>query len=312
MKFDLYFHNDFDGRASAAVFLDFLKSRGDGIANFYRVDHWIGQNWDGLVRASKNPVAIFDFYFHPKAEFFFDHHATTFVKKGWDKIFRATKFHHLRPEYKSCCRLVAEALKKNFGYRAPAHIKELMSWLDVVDGAMYSSARQTIELAEPALQIDSYIDSKSRSHTLSWLVKRLSEEFLDEVARDPRIQSTLKRVRARIKEGLDFARKNLQIYDKVVFLDLSRSVVSRVRFAPHYLYPDLSYVVTLMKDGRGYRIAIGGNPWKKNSCKVDLGGYVRKFYGGGGHKRAAGIAGIKTRETGLRIVEELIEFLGKK
>ena len=38
MTYDLYFHNDFDGHASAAVMLSFLGGRGDRIGHFVPVD----------------------------------------------------------------------------------------------------------------------------------------------------------------------------------------------------------------------------------------------------------------------------------
>ena len=311
MKYDLYFHNDFDGRASAAVFLDFLKKRGGSVENYFQVDHWIGDKWDALVKKSKNSVAVFDFYFHPKATFFFDHHATTFKKKIWEKDFKSNRFYNLDPKYKSCCKLVFDALKKNFGYQSGAHIKDLVKWAEIVDDADYPSPRLTIEVKEPALEIDAFIDERSTKENLSWLIKLMSRKPLQEIARLRKIQKVVKTVRGKIKRGLSFTIKNMQIFGKVTFLDLSLTNMPRVRFAPHFLYPKLSYAVTLMKDVDGFRIAVGGNPWRKQVCRIDLGRYAKSKYGGGGHRRAAGITKIRSRKDGLRIARELIEFLNK-
>lgn len=311
MKYDVYFHNDFDGRASVAVFLDFLRGRGDSVGNYVQVDHWISDKWDALVRKSKNPFAVFDFYFHPRAVFFFDHHATTFRKKSWERNFKNDRFHHLRPEYKSCCKLVFDALKKNFGYRPKSHIKDLVRWAEVVDAADYSSPRLTIEVEEPALEIDIFVDERSTKENLNWLIELISRKPLREIARLGKVQKVVKMARRKIKRGLLFTRKNLQIFGKVTFLDLSLTNVPRVRFAPHYLYPELNYTVTLMKDVDGFRIAVGGNPWRKQACRIDLGRYAKAKYGGGGHRRAAGITKIRSRKKGLRISQELIEFLNR-
>lgn len=311
MKYDFYFHNDFDGRASAAIFWDFLGKRGDEEGNFYQMDHFMAPEWDDKVRKSRNPVAIFDFYFHPKAVFYFDHHPTTFIKKSWQKSFRPSRYRYLDFSYKSCASLVADSLKKNFQYHPPKHIIELTRWADFVDAAEFSSAKQAVELKEPVLQLDAYIDATSKNNSLSWLIRLMSEKPIGGIVRLKKIQEVLRSVKTKIKKGLDYTQKNLQVYDKVVFLDLTKTSIPRVRFAPHYLFPNLSYVLTLMRENKGFRISAGGNPWRSELCKINLGLYLKKKYGGGGHSRAAGVSGIKTKEQGLKIVKELIEVLNK-
>ncbi|MEK7181477.1 MAG: hypothetical protein AAB738_04085 [Patescibacteria group bacterium] len=311
MKYDFYFHNDFDGRASAAVFWDFLKKRGDEVGDFYSMDHFMAPEWDGLVRKSINPVVIFDFYFHPKAAFFFDHHRTTFVKRSWQKSFRPNKYRYLDFSYKSCASLVLATLKKHFQYHPPRHIVELARWADFVDAAEFSSAKQTIEIKEPVLQLDAFIDATSKNDSLAWLIELMREKPIQNIIKLKKIQKVLGSVKAKIKKGLDYTQKNLQIYENVVFLDLTKTNIPRVRFAPHYFVPNLSYVLTLMRENKDFKISAGGNPWRPESCKINLGLYLKKKYGGGGHKRAAGISGIKTKEQGLKIIKELIEVLNK-
>lgn len=314
MKYDVYFHNDFDGRASAAVFLDFLEKQGDTIQNYFAADHFIRPKWDKLVRTSKNPVAIFDFYFHPKAAFFFDHHLTTFINSKWEKDFNPSKFFYLKYKYESCCRLVFDSLRKNFGYKPSAAIKELVFWADVIDAAKFKSAKDLVEFRNPAAQIDAYIDHEARSgDPLIWLIQGMGKFGLAKLARGAKVAKVVKIVKSETKKGLDFYRKHLQVYDKVCFIDLSAAKVERVRFAPHYLVPKLSYVITLTKIAGGFRIAVGGNPWTKKPGKYDLRKLVRERYGfrAGGHKRAAGITGIKTKNEAEKIVKELIGILNK-
>ncbi len=313
MRYDVYFHNDMDGRVSAAVFLDFLKKQGDDIANFYPVDHWMAKNWDKMVRGSKNPTAIFDFYFHPRAKFFFDHHSTTFIKDEWRKKFKPTQYYHLNFKFKSCAGLVLDVLTKKFGYRASKKIRELVFWADVVDAAEYASAKETIELEKPGLKLDVFIEQASGGgDSLEWLIRMMSEKSVEEILKLKRVKVVLKKEREKIRRGVLYAQENLQVYDRVVFLDLTQSKVIRVRFAPHYLYPGVRYVITFMEDKGHFRISVGGNPWQKESSRIDLGRYLKSKYGGGGHRRAAGIAGIKSREQGFVIVKELIEFLQNK
>ncbi len=314
MRYDLYFHNDFDGRVSSAVFLDFLRSRGDSVANYFAVDHYIRPKWDAMVKRSKNPVVIFDFYYHPKAVFFFDHHFTTFIRPDWEKKFKPTKYLNLNFKYESCCHLVFDVLVKKFGYKPGKHIKELVRWADIVDAAKYKSAEDTIQLTAPALQIDSYLDQKSqKGDPIRWMIEELSRKDLVKVSKDKRVVAVVKAVRAKIKKSLEYHQKNLQVYDKVCFIDLSAGKVERVRFAPHFLVPSLSYIVTLLRSGKVFRVAVGANPWKLNLHKHDLRKLVRDRYGfkAGGHARAAGITGIKDNKAGMKIVKELIGILNK-
>lgn len=313
MKFDVYFHDDFDGRASVAVFLNFLKSQGDEIENFYPVNHWMAPTWDRMVRKSKNPVAIFDFYFHPKATFFFDHHATTFINKDWEKNFKPTKYYNLNFNSKSCASLTTKVLKKYFKYKVPESILDLAFWSDVVDGAEYASAKETIELKRPGLQLDAFIEGSSGGkNTLEWLIRMMSEEKIGAIVRLPRIQAILKKERQLIEKGVRYTQKHLQVYEQVAFLDLTGTKIPRVRFAPHYLYPNLVFVITLMKESNRFRISVGANPWGGKKSKIDLGGHLKFKYGGGGHKNAAGIAGLKSKEEGIKISRELIDFLKNK
>ncbi|MBI3589684.1 MAG: hypothetical protein HY093_04735 [Candidatus Liptonbacteria bacterium] len=312
MKYDVYFHNDFDGRVSSAVFLEYLRSRGDSVANYFAVDHYARSNWDRMVKRSKNPVVIFDFYYHPKAAFFFDHHLSTFIRPDWEKKFKRTKYLNLNFKYESCCHLVFDVLVKKFGYRPSRYIKDLVKWADIVDAAKYKSAKDTIELNAPALQIDSYLDQKSqKGDPVRWVIEELSRKDLVKVAKDRRVMAVVKNVLAKIKESLEYHRKNLQIFDKVCFIDLSLGEVERVRFAPHFLVPSLSYIVTLLKSGKVFRVAVGANPWRPKSHKHDLRKLVRERYGfkAGGHARAAGITGIKNKREAMRIVHELIKVL---
>src|ERR1700685_3337099 len=113
MKYDIYFHNDFDGRASAAVVLAFLRSRGDDIEHFTPVNYYLLSQWmdekffekHKLFSGKRNPAIIVDFLYHPKAAMWFEHHATTFKRPEWEKKFKPDTFHRLEPQYPSCCHL---------------------------------------------------------------------------------------------------------------------------------------------------------------------------------------------------------------
>jgi len=233
MKYDVYHHNDFDGRASAAVMLAFLRSRGDDIehfvpVNYYLLSQWLSEDFfkkHKLFKGQRNPAIVVDFLYHPKAAWWFEHHPTTFKKPEWAKRFRADQQHHLAPQYPSCTHLVYDALRKNFGWKPPRHIKELVKWLDVIDGAQYRSARQTIEFKEPALQVNEFVEMKlHRATGNKRLIELLATEPLDAIARLPEVRRFVKKLRKEYAKGLAFIKKNTKIVGGVSFLDRTGSM----------------------------------------------------------------------------------------
>src|SRR5271170_6585603 len=193
MNYDISFHNDFDGRASAAIVLAFLRSRGDDIEHYVPIKYDIIPQWlnekflekhkifrDGQ-RARHNPAIIVDFPFHPQAAFWFDHHIRPFRKPGWEKKFKPDESHRFAPEYRSACHLVYDSLSEGFGWKPPAHLRELVKWLDIIDFANYKSAKQTIEMKEPALQANVFIENTSDDFAMTVATIRfLAEKSLDD------------------------------------------------------------------------------------------------------------------------------------
>jgi len=307
MKYDLYFHNDFDGYASAAVFWAYLKSKGDK-AGFFPIDHDIKPEWLGLK--FKNRAAVFDFPYHPKATFWIDHHETTFFKPELRKKYRKTKFHQFDPKYYSCCHLVYDILKRDFGFKPPRHFRELVKWLDVIDSARYTTAGQEIEMKEPALQLGEFIDFYRGKKGLPWLVELLSKKPLETILRDRRVGGVIKKLKFKKAKDLAYYRKHLQVYGKVALINLAGTRVSHLGTAPFYLVLDLIYSVVLKsKKGGRYGISLRGNPFKRNKIKVHLGELLqKKSWLGGGHRGAAGCE-VKSKKAAYKLADELVEYL---
>ena len=133
MTYDLYFHNDFDGWASAAVMVSFFECRGDRIGHFVPVDFDLQSQWldddfftnHRLFKGRRNAPVVLDFPFHPGTAFWFDHHLSPFKKEAWRKSSVSDKTHAYRPQYFSCCHMTYDMLKRNFKWRPPAYFKQL-------------------------------------------------------------------------------------------------------------------------------------------------------------------------------------------
>ncbi len=324
MIYDAYFHNDFDGRASAAVMLAFLRSRGDDIAHFVPVNFDLTKQWlddrffarHALFKGPRNPAIVLDFPYHPGAAIWFDHHPTAFKKEEWKKKFRKDKFHRLDPEYLSNCHLTYTALKENFGWKPPARFKDLVKWLDVIDGARFVSAEQTIMLKEPALQVMAYVDGTEDdlSATVAF-VKLLAEEPLGEIAELKAVKAMAKAAQKENLKGLAYYRKHLKVIGDASLIDLSGTEISSLRFAPYYLHPGVLYAVRLTKKGKFYHLGVGANPWLKGALRkkhadVHIGELMRKF-GGGGHKNA-GACEISSKRAVRAAIDAIVPVLNGK
>jgi hypothetical protein len=319
MTYDLYFHNDFDGHATAAVMLAFFESRGDRIGHFVPVDHDLQSQWlrDGffkehhLFAGKRNAPVVVDFPYHPGTAFWFDHHPTAFKKESWKKSFKEDLRHAYRPGYASCCHMAVAMLKRNFGWRAPDHFKELVVWLDIIDGSRYESPRQTILIKEPALIIDAYLETQERNARKSeWLIKLLARKSFADIAKIPRIAAAAARARKSAIRHLAFYRKHIAVRGDATAIDLARDSEKFLRYAPYDLFPKIRYAVRIRRKGPVYSVGVGANPWLRRKGGVHLGKLVKK-YGGGGHKDAAAVE-FETRAEAMRAVEEMIKVLNEK
>jgi len=162
MTYNLYFHNDFDGIASTAILMNFLKARGDKIAAFYPVQYPIDFKAWGKI-SFKKPTIIVDFVYHPKAKIWFDHHPTAFIKDSWRKNFRAKKLLRWDCDYKSCSSLILDSLKKDFKFRPKKFLLELAKWSDKIDAFAFKNPRESISFRKPAMKLSLLLDNFSVS-----------------------------------------------------------------------------------------------------------------------------------------------------
>jgi hypothetical protein len=323
MKYDIYFHNDFDGHASAAVMLAFLESRGDTIEHYVPVKYDLIPQWlsdtflekNKLFKGKHNPAIIVDFPFHPQATFWFDHHIKPFRKANWKKKFKTDAFRRYDDTYRSACQLVLDSLVRDFGWKPPVHIKELAKWLDIIDFANYKSARQTIAMKEPAIQANVFIENKSPDlKTTVFTIRSLSEKSLAQFVALLPVKKPITKLRRSMAASIRFYEKNIKIEGRVMVVDLTGdSTGNLAHFAPYYLYPKMLYVVRFHPfPGKPtlFHVNVGSSPWRRNENKKNIGELLKK-YGGGGHKDVGGVE-IQGKSATLKAVGEIVNFLNKK
>lgn len=316
MKYHIYFHDDFDGTASAVVFLDFFKKRGDELVSFNPINYAPGlkKNWADFK--FKTPFILVDFMYHPKAAWWFDHHETSFINSDWKKKYKDDDAHAFDPSYKSGCGLTLACLKKKYKYKAPKNIQELVRWGDVIDSAGYKNAKQIVERKESALRFMSFLDSLDRTNQkkyqtkISGIIKQLATKSIGDIISQPIVAKKIKEYSVNAEASVKVFKDLAVLKNRVVFIDKTDNEISGSHFLAFYLYPKSFYSVSISKYGGYYHLSVGDNPWNRaRDVDINIGEIMIK-YGGGGHKGVGG-AESKTKKEIMRIVEEIIEYLNK-
>ena len=191
MKLRVLYHGHcFDGVASAATFTRFYQERihpdaevSYGGCCIARTTLFDRDMFDG------DENAIVDFKYSPseKLTWWFDHHQSAFLTPEDEAHFRADtparKF--LDATRKSCTEFIADVAQTKFGFNAePLH--ELIHWAHIIDGALYESAAQCVELKEPALQLMQVIEGRSGRVFIEQIIRDLTVKTLNEVATSPK------------------------------------------------------------------------------------------------------------------------------
>jgi hypothetical protein len=289
----LYHDHCFDGAASAAFlsrfFLDSMYPRAE--IGYTGLVHLPRTEWpDGLFTGRENAIVDFKYSPHPRLTWWFDHHESAFLSPADAEHFHADqsgrKF--LDVHSKSCAKLIQTVARQRFGYAAP-DLDELVSWANIVDGALYASAESAVCLDAPARRLALVIDNMSTS-TVQEVIKLMQRHSLDEIAEQPHIAPICDRLQERHLETIDVIRRCARLMGEVVFFDLaSANVETYNKFIPYYLFPSATYAVGITRSPTIVKVSVGSNPWSLRPLAHSLAA-VCEPYGGGGHRVVAAIS----------------------
>ena len=311
MLYNLYFHDDLDGVASGAVLLDFLKKNGDDLVSFtpleYNTKHDAG--WERYD--FKTPFVLVDFQYHPKADWWIDHHASAFAKQEWQSLYHDDDRHHWDPKAPSACGLVARFLEREHEYKMTEAVRELAKIVDIDDSAGYLTLESALELDSPSKKIqlllgdtESKKDHKAYLAFREFLIKNLVTLGMEKIALLPEYQARISALRDQRLRADALLQKQVQLKGDVIFIDKGAELSHASRWAPYQAFPEAPYSVQILDKGGEYKVGIGSNKWSKIKPTVNLGD-IAKSYGGGGHK-GVGALFVKSRQEAMRIADEII------
>src|ERR1043166_400694 len=222
MKLRVLYHGHcFDGVASAATFTRFYLER---------INHDAEVGYGGLLHRPNNLLfdrdmfdgdenAIVDFKYSPseKLTWWFDHHQSAFLTPEDEAHFRADqsgrKF--LDPTRKSCTEFIADVAQTKFGFD-PAPLQELIHWAHVIDGALYESPAQCVELKEPALKLMQVIEGTPEESFIEQIIRQLTQQTLHQVATSREVQLRFEPILKLHRETLEAVKRKAICRDDVV------------------------------------------------------------------------------------------------
>ncbi len=313
-KYNIYFHNDFDGVTSATVLLNFFKKHGGGFVSYNPIDYVFGlkKNWHKFKL--KQPSIIVDFLYHPKVTWWFDHHPTSFINEKWKSEYVNDKTHYFNPKHKSCCSAVLYHLKKEYKYKPPKHIIDMVRWADKIDGAVYASARQAVIADNPARRLSLILRDYEVEYgpvpSFKHLIEKLATTSLSDVAKTPRFDKMISKNRERTLKSLKSFDDFSEVHDKVILVDSTKTELPVSHYMGYLVHPEISWSILLRRDDGSFRVSVGRNHWvKRRVGDVNIGKLLSK-YGGGGHKKVGGFE-VKSKSTVLQNIREIIEYLNK-
>ncbi|HYV82879.1 MAG TPA: hypothetical protein VE931_05145 [Pyrinomonadaceae bacterium] len=318
MKLRILYHGHcFDGVASAATFTRFYKERihPEAVVNYTGLLHRPGNLFDpGQFDSDENAIVDFKYAASEKLTWWFDHHESAFLTPEDEAHFHADKSGRkfLDPTRKSCTEFIAAVAHERFGFN-PEPIESLVHWAHIIDGALYESPAQCVELKEPALQLMQVIEADPDDAFIEQIIRELTTQSLEEVATSAEVQRRFQPILKQHLETLEVIRKKAISANGVVQFDLvDEGYEGFNKFIPYYLHPEATYSVALTRGSQRTKISVGSNPWAPVPRTHNI-AKICERYGGGGHA-VVGAVSFKPEEVeeARQAVREIVAELSRQ
>ncbi len=318
MKLRILYHGHcFDGVASAATFTRFYRERinQDAEVEYGGLLHRPGNLLFDRDMFDGDENAIVDFKYSPseKLTWWFDHHQSAFLTPEDEAHFRADqsgkKF--LDPNRKSCTEFIADTASSKFGFDSDP-LRDLIHWAHIIDGALYESPAQCVELKEAALQLMQVIEGTPDESFIEQIIRDLTHKSLGEVATSVEIQQRFEPILKLHRATLEAIKQKAIFSNDVVQFDLvDEGYEGFNKFIPYYLFPEATYTVALTRAPKRTKISVGSNPWAPRPRRHNI-ATICERYGGGGHAVVGAISFAPDEvEKGRNAMREIVAELSQ-
>ncbi|MDZ4774515.1 MAG: hypothetical protein SGI72_15415 [Planctomycetota bacterium] len=302
----IHYHRDFDGMVSAAVLASILREKRSEQPTWKSVNYDQRDDWENFQSGQR--FAIVDFHFHPRAEYWFDHHPTTFLTEALRAQYKPSDRWQWDETSPSCPPLILRHAREHWNYVAPPRFEEMSRWSDIIDAARYTNVEQALFGEDPALRIARALTVAPSIDWCDQLVDSMTTGDLTATAARPDVEKAHVRASKNRDKALEqFPPTVLSKKSGVVHFDASSNQIRRERFAAFYHHPDASYLVGVIPTRAGFHVSAGENPWNPPKSGAHI-GEIMERYGGGGH-RAVGGANPPSLSDARRVALEVAESL---
>ncbi len=322
MEYHLYHHDDLDGIASGAIFLEFLKTRGDSYGSTHPVNYEIdmtSEHWTSFH--FKKPFIIFDFQYHPDAHWWVDHHDSAFRLAGQvaQDNFNNDSQHHLDKDAPSGAGLLMRFLEDKHDFDSSDIIKDLVKFVDIDDSATYKTLQDSIDMVNPYKIIQLLLDDpmieigddkyyEFRHELINTLGNTKIEDILDRPSLKIRIED-VKQARQKLNNDIQ---SHAKLDDKVVVLDATgiKDVPNKaLGFVP---FQNTPYLVIIYGIEGKYKVRCVWNNWSKTKPMLDMTKTAQRFNKGAGGHQGIGAFPVKTKQEALDALEQLTDYINER
>lgn len=305
----------FDGIVSGALAILLLGNlRGWRFDAIHGVNYDLQSNWLNTRLADHNCVV--DFLYHPQAEFWCDHHTTTFLDSTLRADFaaRPNPLRIYNQESPSTARLLwnkaAEALRRE------DRLEEMVKWADKIDAANYDDVNQALFGTHPALQISRSLAVDADSNYCDLLVRGLCNLSLRDLANHPEVKRRAVQAEEFNRVGLSRIDKEIELQGNIAVFDVVTEDASVNRYSAFYYHPNVQYSIGTFRCKDSITVRVNANPWLR-FLSPNLGEMIRaaaKNAGlpsaGGGHARVGSLRlDNESHNAADKVVAYLIEQL---
>ena len=290
---------------SGAVLARILRDMRGEEVRVQSVNYDQRKNWENFEAGKR--FAIVDFHFHPRADYWFDHHPTTFLSDDLRAQYAPSERWMWDENSPSCPPLILRHAAEHWGYEPTKRFLEMAHWSDIIDAARYESVDQAVFGDEAALRVARSLTVAPTPKWVDELAEAMTVRSLEEIASRKDVDKAHQRASRNRDKALEQFPPTVQWKDSgVLCYDASSSKIRRERFAAFYHHPEIFYSVGVIPTRSGFHITCGENPWNppKNGVHV---GEMMEAYGGGGHRAVGG-----ANPPGLEAAREAADEVGRK